>query len=148
MCCGHIASIKLAILAGGIYFFVSEKTEQTGLTWCWQREAYRIYTLLEAWYFHMTHVYLILFPINSGYGPPSFSPSQISHIDTHAMMDHFSVCSQNIVTISLVMSVSSHLQTWVPWLSRLSVFLWLLCLCQYMGSSLSNALNIKIIYAF
>jgi len=58
----------------------------------------------------MTHVCLILFPIISGYGPPSFSPLQISHIDTDTMMDYFlGVATKRMVTISLVVSVNSHM---------------------------------------
>lgn len=35
-------------------------------------------------FLHDTSMFDFLFPINSGYGPSSFSPLQISHIDTDA----------------------------------------------------------------
>lgn len=35
---------------------------------------------VEGWYFHMTQVFLVSVPINSAYGPPTFSPLEISHI--------------------------------------------------------------------
>ena len=90
ICCDHIGSINLAILAGGIYWFVSGKTEQAGIRrWLAEGGLQNINFIVGLVFPLDTSMFDFLFPINSGYDPPSFSPLQISHIDTDAMMDHF-----------------------------------------------------------
>jgi hypothetical protein len=58
------------------------------------------------------------------------------------------IFSQVTIRHKIINTLHEDLRTWVLWLWRLSVFLWLLCLCKYMGSSLINALNPKITYTF